>query len=452
MASHSNRNIFYSLIISCAIAGLLCFAQVKGNPLLIYICLGIYLVSIAYFTSQNFALPVLLFYLPWSKILRVSPTSYSFFTIALLLVCAINLLIRHFQLKRYCVTIGIILVCLTLLAKLLQGNELSLSYIMFMAMIVLFPMIKEERKANSYDFFTLVLFLSFGVILASLCAEQLAEYNNISKFIRVDSYLTITRRCGFYGDPNFYNAQVTAAMAGCMVLILQVKEKRKVALLGVLTIILLYCGLLSGSKSFLLVFLCMLLLWLYQLGKMRGRNGLKIILIITLLVFSVYISTSALFGGLIQVILTRLSFTKNISDFTTGRTELWMMYLERITTDLKTFLLGEGCTSVKVNGLASHNTILQAWYQMGIIGVIPFAFWYGSFMADGAKKLLPGERINAWMLFVGVFLPWLAIDMLFFDEFFLFSLYVLVGLAEGSTKEMNDSMSINRQGKKIITR
>ena len=133
--------------------------------------------------------------------------------------------------------------------------------------------------------------------------------------------------------------------------------------------------------------------------------------------------------------MTRLSFTKNISDFTTGRTELWMMYLESITSDWKTVLLGVGCTSVKVNGLASHNTVLQIWYQMGILGAIPFMYWYSSFMADGAKKLLPGEKVNAWILFVGVFLPWLAIDMLFFDEFFLFSLYVFIGLAEGQTKD-----------------
>jgi len=439
MVSSTNRNIVYAYILCIALAGLLCFAQIKANLMLIYLCLLAFLIIIAYSATKDFALPVLLFYLPWSKILRASPTMNSFFTVGLLLVCVINLIVRKFWIKRYPITVGIVLALLTLLSKLLDGNQLSLDYIMFLVMLVLFPMVKEEQKTKTYDFFVLVLFLSTGVIMAALCAQQFAGYSNVERYIRVDSYLTITRRCGFYGDPNFYSAQITAAMAGCMILILQIKNGWKVTLLSGLLILLLYCGLLSASKSFIVVFLSMLLLWLYMLGKMRGRGGLKTILIIGVLAFSLYISTSVLFRELIDVVLTRLSSSNNLSGFTTGRTTLWNMYLESITGDWKTFLFGVGYTNVMVNGYASHSTILQAWFQLGIIGSMVLAIWCVCFLSDGARRLAAGQRIYGLLLIIGVFLPWLAIDMLFFDEFFLFQIYVFIGLGDGHMTQVKES-------------
>lgn len=440
MDALTTRNKIYAYILCNVIAGLLCYAQINANALLIYGSLMAFLMLVGYYTTKNFALPVLLFFLPWCKILRISPDSFSFFTFALTFVCAINFVLRRFRLKRYQITAGIILAAMTLLAKLLHGGALSMNYIMFLVMLVLFPSIKEERKNKTYDFFILVIFLASGVVVASLYAQWFAGYGNIERFIRVDSYLTITRRCGFYGDPNFYNAQVTAAIAGCVTLILQIKDKKKVILLGILTAVLIYCGLLSGSKSFVLVFLGILVLWLYQLWKIRGRWGMKVVLVIGLVGFIIYASTSALFGGLIDVIVTRLSNSGNASDFTTGRTELWAMYLETILTDWRIFLLGMGYTDVFANGFASHNTILQMWFQLGILGSVPLVYWFVNFVRSGVKEQTACRGANLWILLIGVFLPWLAIDMLYFDEFFLFPMYVIVGLLDLGMGEAEENV------------
>ena len=432
MDSNRYSKIMYPYVLCVLVAGSLCFTQIIGTASLIYLNLLAFLGVVAFYTSKNFALPVLLFFLPWCKILRISPTSYSFFTMALLLVCIVNLIHYNFRIKRNPLTIGIILAFITLWSKLLTGGELEFSYVMFLFMIILFPMIKEEQRLQSYDFFVLVLFLSTGVVMASLCAQWFASHGNIAKYIRVDSYHVITRRCGFYGDPNFYNAQITAAMSGCMIVILHIRQKGKAIMLGVLLMILLYCGLLSGSKSFILVFLAMLLLWLFQIGKIQGRLWMKSIMVISVTGFSVFVLTSPMFGKLIDVIITRLSFSNNISDFTTGRTELWNMYIDFILEDWRAFLFGIGYSGVKVNGLASHSTILQMWYQFGLTGSILLIIWCANFMSLGSHKIINGQRLNIIIIVVGVFVPWLAIDMLFFDEFFLFQLYVTSAIADVS--------------------
>lgn len=147
-------------------------------------------------------------------------------------------------------------------------------------LIVLFPVVKEEWKASQYDFFQMVVFLSSGVVMAALCAKTFDGYYNISQYIDVHSYLTITRMSGFYGDPNFYTAQITAALSGSLLAVLQEKKRSHTVILTVVILLLLYCGFLSGSKSFVLVTGCMLGLWTIELLRMRDRPGLKVTMIV----------------------------------------------------------------------------------------------------------------------------------------------------------------------------
>ena len=45
------------------------------------------------------------------------------------------------------------------------------------------------------------------------------------------------------------------------------------------------------------------------------------------------------------------------------------------------------------------------------------------------------------MILIGAFIPWLAIDILFFDEFFLMPLYVLEGICF-ITQKQNDTNEV----------
>lgn len=412
--------------ISIALVLLLCAAQITGSTILILPCLAAFLVLIGWACSDNFTLPMLLFFLPWSPILRTTPTGYSFFTFGLVLVCAISIIKKRFRIKKYPIVVGIALLFFSLLSKVMDGNSLAFDYVAFMMLIVLFPVVKGEWTIKKYDFFQIVVYFSLGIIIAALCALTLGIFPNITKYIRVDSYLTITRRSGFYGDANFYTAQITAALGGCLTLILKEKKRGRIAFLGIVLILLLYCGFLSASKSFVLVSLCTVSLWIFAILRMQGRTGLKVTLLVGIGLLAVFVATSAIFGELINIVVTRFSYSKDLESFTTGRIGLWESYFKEILGNAKIFFFGKGFTNVKVNDRASHNTVIQSFFQFGFVGVPFLVYWIVSFFRGGFYKGRRKKPCALELLIVGVgtFLPWFAIDAMFFDEFFLLQWYM----------------------------
>lgn len=424
--------------ISVVLVLLLCAAQITGSTIVILACLAAFLALIGWSCSNNFTLPVLLFFLPWSPILRISPTSYSFFTFGLVLICAISIIKKRFHIKKYPLVTGIILLFLSLLSKLIDGNSLSFDYVAFMMLVILFPVVKGEWTVKKYDFYIVAAYFSIGIIIAALCALNLVVFPNIAKFITVDSYLTITRRCGFYGDPNFYTAQITAAMGGCLALMLKEEKRGRIVFLGINLVLLLYCGFLSASKSFAVVSLCIIGLWIVAVLRMKGKVGLKVTLLVGVVLLVVFVSTSAIFSELIEVMVTRFSYSKDFSSFTTGRTGLWKMYVEEIMGNAKIFFLGKGFTNVKVNDRASHNTLLQSYFQFGFLGVPFLVYWIVSFFRGAHYKGQRRKRQTLELLIIasGSFLPWLAIDALFFDEFFLLQWYMFSAIQQFQTIEV----------------
>ena len=426
------------LIISIVLVLLLCVAQVLGSTVLILPCLAVFLALIGWGCSDNYTLPLLLFFLPWSPILKTSPTGYSFFTFGLVLICAISILKKRFHIKKYPIVAGIVLVFLSLLSKVIDGYSLSFDYIAFMMLIVLFPVVKGEWTVKKYNFYQIVAFFSLGIIIAAFAALLLETFPNIARYIRVASYSTITRRCGFYGDSNFYTAQITAALGGCLVMMLKEHKRGRIVFLGIVTVLLLYCGFLSASKSFVIVAACEVVLWFIEVLRMRGRVAFKITLLVGAGFIAVFIATSALFGELIEVVLTRFSYSSDLESFTTGRTLLWQSYIEEILSNVKVFFLGKGFTNVKVDGRSSHNTLLQIFFQFGFLGVPFLIYWMVSFFRGAShkgrrRKLRYSELL---ILAIGIFLPWIAIDVLFFDEFFLLQWYMFSALQQFQHTDM----------------
>ena len=441
------------MLSSIFVVMMLCAAQIIGSNILILICLFTFLILIGIACAKNFTLPLLLFFLPWSQLMRTSQQSFSFYTFGLVLICFVSILKKRFSFKRYHIVCGIVLTFLTLLSKVIDGSWIALDYIAFIMLFFVFPVVKEEYKAKKYDFFDTALFFSVGVILGALCAVWFADFPNISKYITVHSYLVIKRMCGFYGDPNFYCAQITAAMGGCLYTISNEKAKYKTALLGICFAVLIYCGLMSGSKSFIIVTFSMIFVWLVELFRTSGKGGRKTILIICGILFAVYITSSAIFTGWIEIVLTRFSFSKNLSDFTTGRTELWLIYIKEIFGKGKILFLGKGITNVKISNAPPHNTILQIMFQLGLTGLVVLAGWIFCFFKGTFCNIKRNNNVvGIWSLIVGCFLPWMAIDILFFDEFFLFQWFLFTALLQNqiyAEQSIRKTDGVNRQKQRI---
>ena len=262
-----------------AVSVAVCVAQIIGNRVLIFA---------AWACMRDMAFHTLLYFLPWSPLLRLYRGSISFFTIGVLAICLICLLKKRLSMSLYQIITASSVLLITLVAKTLNGHHISNEYIYFIAVLLLFPcVVRGCGRRLSFD--ALTLFFSCGIIVAALSARQVIGFQNISQYIRVDSYLKITRLSGYYSDPNFYSAQITACLAGVLLILCREKERMRRLLWAVVTVLLIYCGLLSASKSFVLVTACLFFAWIPVLMEKRNRGSGRVRLLVGVLCAAVVV-------------------------------------------------------------------------------------------------------------------------------------------------------------------
>lgn len=423
MTTNRNSGTIKYLAACLMIAALLCAAQILSNSILILGALMLQLLLVLVATFQGVASPVLMFFLPWSTLMKLAPGSISFYTLSLIVICLAYVIRFRARLNMRCLVAAIFLLGVTLPAKILAGGRLSMDYIMFLFLLALFPTVMRECVSGVSNQL-LTVFFSFGIITAALSARSLASYGSIARYIDVDSWANVVRYSGYYGDANFYSAQISAALGGVLLQMLEEKNWKKILPWIVLTVLLIYCGLMSASKMFVITLAAMGLLWILAILTMPERGGVKLMILLGICAGIVIVIGSGIFTDAIDMILYRFSFSSDISDFTTGRTDLWINYAKEILNSPRILLLGNGHTNLKVNGRASHNSLIQMIFQFGLIGSVLLIQWMRFYVSDALAKCRP-KALHALIVIVGIFLPWMALDMLFFDEFFLMPLFAV---------------------------
>lgn len=431
-SDRSSVRVFPALGMCLCVAALICGAQILGNTAIILSCLLIYLIVMVWASSRSYAFPILLFFLPWSPLLKIAAGTVSFFTIALLLCVAVSFVQSRFSIHRYQFVLTVLIVLTTLLGKAVHDNAVGNDYLIFGAMLLLFPCVTREQ-ATRMPFYETTIFFACGIVSAALVAGQLANNANISQYITIESYKTVTRSSGFYGDPNFYAAQISACLAGVQLLLCYNKDNKRQLVLMALLILLLYCGLLSASKSFIIVLACLFFCWcLILLRKRRFR------LIIGLLCAGGVVLATTAFQSLLQIIATRFTEDTGTSGLTTGRVDIWKSYLQAFLKSPSILAFGEGYSAVNLpvqlfgytKHRASHNTLIQMVYQFGLLGLPFIVMWIVASIRDLASSL--GLKKVYWyhiaLMCIGVALPWMGLDILQFDEFFIMPVFAMIGI------------------------
>lgn len=429
-ASSYPKTAYLTLSACLLIVLMLCLAQIYAVSALIAATLAAFLILTAWSCGENLVLPVLLFFLPWSPLLKLTFGGISFFTIGLLLTCTIYFFRCQGTLSLYQVMLTALLAVLSLAAKLIQGNGFANSYIFFFAMLLLFPCVTKGSD-QVLSLWTLTIFFACGIITAAISAQQIARLPNISRFIKVDSYLTITRLSGYYRDPNFYSAHITSCLAGIQILLSREKTRIRQLVLAVLAVLLIYCGLLSASKTFVVVSACLFFIWIPILMEHRSFGSSRVRVLVGILCAGFIVFTSNSFRELLRIMDTRFAYAANVSQLTTGRTEIWRSYIHELSHNLPLALLGEGFTAVTLNTKASHNTLLQGIFQFGLLGFPVLCVWLVKTLRHVFVKIDPRRIQWKFILLtaVGTSLPWMGLDILFFDEFFLLPVYAALAAA-----------------------
>ena len=110
-------------------------------------------------------------------------------------------------------------------------------------------------------------------------------------------------------------------------------------------------------------------------------------------------------------------------------------------------LFGQGYTDVIIGEKPTHNTVIEAVFQFGLVGVGLIAAWfvfYVQTLLDGTK-VQRGQIAQLAMLLLGTFGPWMALDYVFFDEFFLLPIYACMAVRYLSRPQVAESPLIDEK-------
>ena len=408
------KNITKTLILIMFNVLLTTVAQMSGSLVFIAIAMLTYMFTML-ISDDETVFPLILFFLPWSPILKLSPSSISFYSVTTILLF-LKYFIRRpkFNVKIVFSVLGLFVI--TLFSKMIHGYGIAPSYFMFLVMLVAFPFMFEIIR-EKVNFELCVQFFSVGIILATLVSLLYGSSPNMIQYVKVlqQENLGVTRLCGFYADPNFYSAQIVTAFGGLLLVI--TKRRKKILLEVVFAILLVICGLISLSKSFLLCMLIVLALWLLALLRYRPSKMVGAGFVIALV--AVALVASGALDDIILQYMIRFGEATDASSLTTGRTDLWIEYINFMVDHPMDFFFGQGYTSV-FNGVrkGSHNTLIQAFYQLGLLGLVGLTSWLGAFKTKTKLKQKSNGLLSiVWL--VACFSMWVGLDMMFFDDLFV---------------------------------
>lgn len=422
----SERKMIVWLLV--VLSGLLCLRAVSSvflYPLL--------LVSVAVFVFApfNICLPALCFLMPFAYIIKLQPGQISLFTVLFLIYVARTLLKKD-ALKRIFL---ISLLFFAAYAFIFSGIN---KVILIATMVCGFAMVHDACGSDDYDYYEVLYAFCFGIILSStlgLFKEQLPIIdwfvNEATHKVGHEEY--VERFVGLNTNPNYYTMDVTVALS-CLTVSMSTSrlQKSQLILFAVLSVF----GLMAVSKSFLLVWVILLLILLFSGLRNGGTMFLKLLSVFAVTAVFIYFFARES----IDTYIFRLTqdASNDLSGVTTGRLDIWISYIKEIIKSEKVLFFGAGIGETLKKG--THNTYLEALYGVGIAGTFLYLFVLKmSLTLDVFPK-----RIVYYIPVIIMLIRFMGIGVFVNDCIWYYMVIICLSLKNGATVEKNKQQRINQ--------
>ena len=310
-----------------------------------YLCLIVFAINLMVFIflPTDLIFCDLFFLLPFASIYKFSAEYFSLFTLLEVCVCFL-LFIREKQIDIK-VLISILLFLAYLILSTIFYNSLAIIEI---AQQVINILLLYFFCGQAFDFYELVN-----------CAEGY-----------VDGILRI-RFSGLYSDPNYYSVNIILALAG---IILLYYRKEVQVVFWLLFVLLSILGVLTYSKSFVLMYVGVCIMLIYVCIKNKQ--------VLVPILFALAMVVVLFLGGIgkikiVHSLLERLFTFHDLNSLTTGRFQIWLNYLSYFANNLINLFLGNGLDADYLLTGAPHNTYIDLLYNLGIIGTL---FYFSCFI------------------------------------------------------------------------
>lgn len=367
-------------------------------------------------------LPVLCFLLPFGNIIKTDPEQFSFFTV-FFAIYVLRIIFKTGRLNRM----------FLLTAFIFAGYCLAFSgpgqIITIVTMVCGFAMLREVTESDEYDYRHVLYAFCFGIIISSALGA-FRDYLPIIRTFSMDTTYKVAsdeysaRFVGLNVNPNYFTMDITVAL-GCLITTICTEKMRPIYAL--LFAVLAVFGLMSVSKSFLIVLVVMIaILWLNSL-RQGGTTFFK--LTFFLIAAGALILTFA--DEAVDTYVLRLTQDSagDLSSVTTGRIDIWIAYIKEILRSFRTLFFGAGLGAIYEHGV--HNTYIELVYYVGLVGS---ALYFWVLKASIAIKKFP-RNILYYVPLLIILIRFLGIGMLIQDSLWYYMAIICLLFKEGNSKE-----------------
>lgn len=430
MELKTKNSEFSSIALKCVILGvLLCVSLFIKS--FIYVALTFALLFVLTQTNGR-SLYFIVFLMPLMSIFKAKLLSnylLNYVLFACLFVLAVKLFVELFINKTKNLNWLFTLSFVALFAYFVifaNFNNLSVILSLLSGLCVLFLAYYYKDELESKE-------LIFIFVLSLLFASFMGVFRPISP--RLESLSAIfyaygeERFSGAAANPNVLAGELTLGIALIYTLFLNKKIKYIFyPLLAIFEIVLI----LTLSKSGMIIFITITIVFviLYIIKNHSKKELLNLLQILGVILVSGLVcfkQTSIICSRLLDGLIGSEVADAGMDTLTTGRSTIWMAYLNLIVDSFKSLMLGYGVgvefvgTYAGISGMSPHNTYIQMFYYVGLVGVVLMVLMLIS--SHGIKKF---KDVN-WFNITPVFALGLYLFALEFFSFRL-SIYLLLVL------------------------
>lgn len=365
------------------------------------------------FDKFRYKVIYLCYFLPWTMFIKINPKSFSLFSVVDLIFVLIFILHQYKNgklLNKKCISLLIIFGLFVSFVTLINGNINIISlggWLLHMLTIYIFAVnvnTEQDKKDIIYSLLCGTIAAGLTFVFATINSTFM---NYLLKYTEISTVLVNGRifyRCsGLDYDPNYYS--VLCLIFSWSAIIINSKKRFFVSVLSILCLLI---GLLSLSKMYLITVI--ISIFLYVLLTERNTKKFKTITFLLILLLAFY----RLFGDVvINIFQTRLKNVNNMNDFTTGRSDIWKLYINYLIANPIIILFGNGMNGNTLLGHAAHNSFITGIYKFGILGLVLMIGYYKSVF-----NLIKNSNKPKILYFIPLFLfliSFISLDTITYD-------------------------------------
>lgn len=278
-------------------------------------------------------------------------------------------------------TLVFLLVLLNYLLTRMQMNvsDFVLCFGQMFVLYVLLPKQDAESAERTVKAFCWSLVITSAYALVFRNAHQIVALRGAEATAIWGT--SITRFSGLIRDPNYYMTLLVAGMAA----LCKLKETGRIQPLwfwGEILVLTAF-GILTYSKAFFLMFILLggtYIVWQFWSRKLFKGMAFTMLAIAAGAYF--LLSENSPFA----VVLARLTSGNSLSDITTRRSDLFVLYWNVIVEDIGKLLFGFGLNEPLLLGRGAHMLYLEVVYFVGLVGLMLILGLFVSTTSDLLSK------------------------------------------------------------------